>query len=334
MKTYILRRLLLAIPTLLIITFITMSITALAPGDPVSQLTAGMQEGLNKEALAQDDKGLKAFREQFRLDKPLLTRWALWIRDIVIYQDFGKSITTKQPVLERIETALPVTIRFNVVAIVFIYLISIPLGIFSAVKRDTISDKILTVILFALYSLPSFWVATILQMYFCGGEYLNLFPLQGLWVENFDSLPYTEALFSSARYWVLPLFCATYGGFASLSRFQRVGLLDELKSDYIRTARAKGLSERVVVLKHALRNSLIPMVTIIAGLLPGLISGSLILEVIFGIPGMGRLGYAAVLARDYNTIMAINFFAASLTLIGILISDILYAIVDPRITYS
>jgi len=331
MRQYIIRRLLWMIPTFVGITLITFLIVQLAPGDPV-RLNLGM-EG---ESLRAKDAVKQIIEEQRRLlglDKPLWQRYPMWFARMVTL-DFGKSFKDQRPVLDIVVERLPITLQINVIAILLSYLIAIPVGVHSSVKAGTVPERLTTVVLFILYSLPSFWVAYILIYFLAGGGHWNLFPVGG--ISSRAAEGFTLWRWAADRAWhlMLPVACLTYGGFAGLSRYMRSGMMEILRQDYIRTARAKGLRERTVIFKHALRNSVIPIVTILAGLLPGLIGGSVIIETIFNIPGMGRLAYNAVLARDYPVIMADATIIAVLTLFGILSSDIIYAIVDPRIKYE
>lgn len=264
----------------------------------------------------------------------------------LINLDFGVSNIDKRSVMEIIKEKLPYTLTLNFLAIFFAYIISVPLGVWSAYRQDTLADRIVTLILFLLYSLPSFFVGVLLLVYFTqGGGALDIFPtgdFVGKFPEWYDStgidstedMTTLEYLFSTAYHLVLPVICLTYGAIASLSRFARTGLLDVIRADYIRTARAKGLSESMVVIKHAVRNGMIPILTLIGLLLPALIGGSVIIEVIFNIPGLGLLLFEAIKSLDYNVIMGVLLVSAVLTLFGLLISDISYAIVDPRISFE
>ncbi len=188
--------------------------------------------------------------------------------------------------------------------------------------------------LFILYSLPEFWVGTILLVYLAGGEYLNWFPLTGIMSDGVETWPWPQKLTNIIWHLVLPLTVYVYGSFAFLSRFFRANFLETISQDFIRTARAKGLSNRVVLWKHAFRNALVPMVTLMGTLLPGLMGGSVIVEQIFSIPGMGMLSFEAVLGRDHNLIMGLASISAFLTLISLLLSDLLYVLVDPRISFE
>ncbi len=248
--------------------------------------------------------------------------------------DFGNSIKDNRPIWDHLKEKLPITLVFTISSFIISYLIAIPLGIYSATHPYSLGDKISTVTLFILYSLPNFWVATMAIVYFGGGDFLNLFPVTGLHSVGAEDMSFVDWTFDFLHHIILPLIVWTYGSFTALSRFMRGSMLEVIRQDYIRTARAKGLSERIVVYKHALRNSLIPIITILANLLPIAISGSIIIEVIFTIPGMGKWAYDAILFRDYPVIMAVFTLSAILTLLGILLADILYAVVDPRISFE
>ncbi len=262
---------------------------------------------------------------------PVIVRYLRWLSRLATL-DFDRSFVDDQPVIDKIAEALPVTILLNVISISLIYLISIPLGVLAAVKRGSLFDHVSSILLFMLYSLPNFWLATLLIMTFSSRQTWDVLPSVGLHASNAADMSYLPWLGDSILHLVLPIACLTYAGFASLSRYTRTSLLETIQADYVRTARAKGLAETVVVLKHALRNALITIVTLIGNLLPRMIGGSVIIEYIFTIDGMGKLGFDAILTRDYPVIMAITTFSALLTLLGILVSDVLYSAVDPRVT--
>lgn len=256
-----------------------------------------------------------------------------WLRGILKF-DFGFSVKDYQPVTKRILEALPITLALNIISICIVYFISIPLGVWSAYRKDSLMDKMVMIKLFVLYSLPSFWVATLLLTYLSSTDYFNLFPLMGFESDNAESFSFFGWLLDVAWHLILPIFASVYGGFAFLTRFVRANFLEVIQADYIRTARAKGLAENKVLFRHAFRNSLIPLVTLMATLLPALIGGSVIIEKIFSIPGMGLLSLEAVLGRDTNLVMGITTISAFLTLLSLLISDILYVVIDPRISFE
>jgi peptide/nickel transport system permease protein len=332
MFTYIFKRIGLIIPTFIGITLITFLIIQLAPGDPAAMKLQGAGPGgLKSEAMAKTV--IAQTRELYGLNEPLYKQYGLWLKRLVTL-DFGESFKDHRPVIDKIKETLPITLTLNIISIFIIYLISVPLGIFSALHPRSVIDKITTFALFVLYSLPSFWVASLLIVFLGGADYLNLFPIVGFVSDGASALPWYGWLGNVAWHLVLPVMCLTYGGFAFLSRLSRASVLEVIRQDYIRTARAKGLPRWKVVYKHVLRNAMIPFLTLMGTLLPALLGGSVIIEQIFSIPGMGRLSFESVLMRDYPTIMAIAAIDGVLTLVGILISDILYVVVDPRITFN
>jgi len=248
--------------------------------------------------------------------------------------DFGQSYLDSRPIASKLKDAIPWTLLMNILSLLIFYSISIPVGVFSATSKGTRKDRFTTVFLFVLYSLPSFWVATLLVTFITTDEYgLNLFPTYGLG-EVDDDMSFIEVISTRAYHLVLPVFCLVYGGIAYVSRQMRTGMLTTLGQDYIRTARAKGNNEKTVVWKHAFRNSLIPIITIFSGIFPGLIAGSFVIEYIFSIPGMGKLALEALTARDFPMIFTVMMLGAILTLVGNLIADIMYSLVDPRISFE
>jgi peptide/nickel transport system permease protein len=246
--------------------------------------------------------------------------------------NFGVSHRDKRPVLETVLSKLKYSLTLAVTSVFLAYLISLPLGIWSAVNHNSKADRGVTIVLFMLYSLPSFFVGVVL-LNLLTVEY-KIFPTAGFESLNASEMTTLEYIKDVMWHVFLPICCMTYASLAALSRYAKTGLLDIINADFIRTARAKGLPEGVVIIKHAARNGMIPILTLIATLLPVLIGGSVVIEQIFGIPGMGRYGFEAILTRDYNVVMAILLISSLLTLIGMLISDILYAVVDPRITFD
>ena len=335
---YALRRILVLIPTFIVINFIGFSIMRLAPGDPVElYLSGGLasgQTGMSTQKLADAERAKAELRHELGLDRPLLTQYFDWLSGFAT-GDLGRTLKDRQPVWDKIRERLPITVGIDVAVLIITYLFAIPLGIYSAVRPGTTVDQALTVTLFALYSLPSFWIGVLLIVFLCGGDYLNLFPPSGIHSLMYSSdWPFLRRLGDLAYHLTLPLFVSTLGSYTELSRYLRSSMLENAQQDFVRTARAKGVPERNVVVKHMLRNSLIPMVTILAGILPGLIGGSVLIENIFSIPGLGQLGYQAVLARDYPVILALFGTSVGLTLVGFLVADVLLALVDPRITFT
>ncbi len=331
---YIAQRVGLFVPTLLFITLLSFALSRLAPGDPAALKVGVGAEGGIAGRTGLNERTLELLRKQWHLDKPLWQQYLLWLRDLVTLE-FGRSFQDNRPVLEKIAERLPVTLAMNLFAVLIAYGIAIPLGVYSATHSGTALDRFLTFVLFALYSLPSFWVAMLAVTFLCNPEYLALFPTGGIRsIFHSEQWSLWQRILDYVWHLTLPMLVYTYASFAFISRQMRSALLEVLRQDYIRTAYAKGLPGRVVIWKHAVRNSLIPIVTLLAGILPSLIGGSVIVETIFSIPGMGELSFRALVARDYPVIMAVFTLSAVLTLVGILLADILYAVVDPRISFA
>lgn len=353
MFPYVLRRILWIIPTMLGITLLVFGAIRLAPGDPaVVMLGAGSDGEFTEET--DYEARIAEFRHEHALDRNLVVQYLGFLGPFnvtphghewfggtghdrwggLLALDLGRELGRPSvPIVEELGRRLAVTIPFSLISTFLIYFLALPLGVFSAVRHGTRLDAGVTLLLFVLYSVPLFWGALLLILGF-GTTGLDWLPVVGLHDKD-------AADFSSARYLgdlflhcILPIAALTYGGLAYLSRQMRAGMIDQLRADYVRTARAKGLSERAVVGKHALRNSVIPVITLFASILPILIGGSVIVETVFDIPGMGKYAYDGLLARDYGIIMATTTFSALMTLVGILLADIAYALVDPRISYG
>lgn len=328
MLSYIIKRMLLMIPTLAGILLVTFVIVHLAPGDPAAlkaQSASGTIEAA--ESIVGETRAL------YGLDRPLHVQFASWVKRAATL-DFGESYRDHRPVIDKIGEAIPVTLLLNMMTILIIYIVSVPIGIYTALRPKGIVDRMSSIILLVLYSIPSFWVAVMLMVALGSGDHLNWFPITGIASDGVSILPWYGMIGNVAWHLVLPVTCLTYGGFAFLSRFVRSSFLEVIRKEYIRTARAKGLSEWKVVMRHGLKNALIPIITLMSTLLPALLGGSVIIEQIFSIPGMGRLGFEAVLTRDYPVIMAIATISACLTLVSIMIADVMYAVVDPRISFE
>ena len=339
MFTYILQRLLLLLPTFIGLTLIAFVVIHLAPGDPAELragggLGAAGAEGLSTDRRSVVDQALAAWRARYGLDQPLPVQYWRWLRNLLTLE-FGNSFKDSQPVWGKIAERLPITIQLNVVSLVLMYAVAIPLGIYSATHPYSLGDQLTTFVTFLLFALPSYWIGTLAIVFLCGGDFFDLFPPGGMTSVGYSaSWPLGQRLLDRAWHLCLPVLVMSYGSFAALSRFMRGSMLENIRQDYVQTARAKGLAERWVIYKHVLRNSLIPIVTLMASILPSLISGSVIIETIFSIPGVGLLAYEAVLARDYPIIMAVFTISSLLTLLSILLSDVLLTLVDPRITFS
>ena len=245
--------------------------------------------------------------------------------------DFGISYDDNRPVANKMKDALRYTLMVNVAALLLAFLIALPIGVIAAAKRDSRFDKWSSLILFLLYALPSFWLATLLLVFFTTPEYgMKIFA--GIGVGNLPTdAPFWKRFIETADHLFLPVLCTSYTALAFISRQMRGSVLNVIKKDYIRTAQAKGLPPNKVIWKHAFRNALFPIITMIAGIFPSMLAGSVIIEVIFNIPGMGRLAFNAIMLKDWPVVFTVLMFGAILTMIGILIADLLYAKADPRV---
>jgi len=320
MFSYLTKRLLLMIPLIFGITLITFTVIHLAPGNPVE-----VQTEMSLKVTAQAKDNLKKL---YGLDKPLHVQYLNWIARFVKL-DFGKSFVDGRKVLDKIAERIPITLTINILSMLIIFVIAIPIGILSATKQYSLFDKLSTVFVFVGFSTPAFWLALLLMILF--GVTMGILPISGIQSIDVSDMGPFERLLDWIRHLILPVGISAFGGIAGLSRYSRSSMLEVIRQDYIKTARAKGLKESKVIFRHAFRNALMPIVTILGLSVPGLIGGGVIFETIFAIPGMGQLFYASTMARDYPTIMGILVIGAILTLFGNLIADISYALVDPRV---
>ncbi|MBL7155861.1 MAG: ABC transporter permease [Candidatus Omnitrophica bacterium] len=323
MANYITKRLLQMIPILIGITIISFAVIHLAPGKP-TDLMVQLKPNVDLEAR-------EKLNQIYGLDKPIYVQYFNWIKKLARL-DFGRSFIDNRPVMEKISERLPVTILINVLAMAIIFLFSIPIGVKSAVRRGSVFDKTTTIFVFMGFAAPSFWIGLLLMSFF--GVRLGILPVSGIASLDFENFTLIHKVLDVMRHLVLPVSVISIGGLAGISRYMRQSMLGVISQDYVRTARAKGLPEKTVIYKHALGNALLPIITILGLSVPSLISGSVIIETIFSIPGMGRLMFESVFTRDYNVIMAGLVVSAFLTLFGNLIADIAYAYADPRIRYG
>jgi len=324
MFPYLVKRILFMIPLLLGITIICFFVMHLAPGSPTD-----LQTQMNPKASAEMRERLMSLYE---LDKPVHVQYVSWLTKLS-RGDLGTSFSSDhRPVADKIMERLPITIAINLLSLILIIAVAVPIGVLSAVRQDSLFDKVMSVIVFIGFAVPTFWLALLLMIFF--GIHLGWLPISGLRSLNYEYLSLWGQLTDLAAHLVLPVFISAFGGLAGLSRYMRANMLEVIRQDYILTARAKGLSERQVIYKHALRNALLPAITILGLSIPGLIGGSVIFETIFAIPGMGQLFYMSVMARDYPTVMGILLIGAVLTLAGNLMADVSYAAADPRIRIS
>lgn len=324
MIAYLTKRILLLIPLMLGITLITFAVVHLAPGEPVE-----MQISMNPKVTAEARERLKKF---YGLDKPLHVQYAIWVKKLAML-DFGRSFAPdNRPVTDKISERVPITLSLNIISLVIEFGLAIPIGILAAIRRNTLFDKGMTVFVFLGFAVPTFWLALLLMYLF--GVKLGWLPVSGLHSLGSEAFGPVCWFWDMARHLLIPVSVAAFGSLAGLSRYMRSTMLDVIRQDYITTARAKGLPERTVIFRHALRNALLPVITLLGLSVPGLIGGSVIFETIFSIPGMGQLFYGGVMSRDYPLVMGILVIGAGLTLLGNLLADISYAFADPRIRHG
>jgi len=320
MIPYILRRVLLSLPILFGITVITFGIVHLTPGGFTS-VQMEMNPNVSPDSLAR-------LRDLYGLNRPWPVQYADWVGRLVRL-DFGRSFVDQRPVLDKIADRLPATLLLSGISLGVIFLLAIPLGVFAAMHHNRAPDHALTVFTFIGYSIPTFWLALLCMLLF--GVILGWLPISGMRSFNHDLMSPAGRFGDYVSHLVLPVFISAFGGLASISRYTRSNMLEVIRQDYVRTALAKGLPHGRVYYYHALKNALLPILTILGLALPGLIGGSFIFETIFAWPGMGRLAYESALSFDYPTIMGIAVIGAALTLLGNLLADVLYALADPRI---
>lgn len=303
------------------ITLISFWVIHLAPGSPTD-----LETTLNPLAGEAARQRLEAL---YGLDRPLHVQYWDWLTRLLHF-DFGNSMSADaRPVLTKILERLPLTVGMNVTALILTLLIAIPVGILSACKQNSLLDRTVTVLVFLGFAMPSFWLALLLMMFF--GIDLQWLPISGLTSMDYASLSPWGKFCDLARHLTLPILVYTVGGLAGMSRYMRACMLEVLRQDYILTARAKGLSPAAIIRRHALRNALLPVITLLGLSVPGLIGGSVIIESIFALPGLGQLFYTAVMARDYTMIMGNLVLGAVLTLAGNVLADVCYGLADPRI---
>jgi peptide/nickel transport system permease protein len=319
---YILKRLLIMIPMLLAISFVSYIIMDAAPGDAASMYL--------DPADMNNPVSLAAVREKLQLDKPMPVRYAAWLSQ-ALQGNLGYSYMSRQPVSKEIAVRIPPTIRLSLTALLLEVVAGVALGVYCARHQYKFSDNILSLVSFIGMSMPSFWFGILLILLFT--LRLSWLPSVGLTTVGLKG-PWYVLLIDKISHMIMPAMALSFAGVGSWMRYQRASFLDVMGQDYIRTARSKGLSEQTVTWRHAFRNSSIPAITMLGSSLPGLISGSFVIENLFGIPGLGRYGTLAVLNRDYPVVMAVTLFSSILIMAGVFLSDLLYVLADPRIKYS
>jgi peptide/nickel transport system permease protein len=328
MYQYFARRLLLALFTLLLITFVVYALIRLMPGDP---LLVNLEGGVRPIKLEE----IERMREIFGLNDPWYVAYWNWLANL-LQGDLGDSLSRPSRVVDIIGQRIGPTLMLEVTALSLTYLLAIPIGLYATARSGRVDERIVSTLLYMLYSLPVFVAALLLQVLFAiqlRGTAFEL-PLFGMTSDNFDELSFGGKVRDLFQHALLPVVCFTYGSLAYYSRFIRANMQEVIRQDYIRTARAKGVGPVRVLMHHAFRNTLIPLVTMIGLTLPVLLSGSIILEQIFSWPGMGKLFFESIRERDYPTMMGLVLMFSVLTLLGQMLADFLYAVVDPRVTYN
>ncbi len=320
MLTYIIKRMFLMVPILIGITVLSFGVMRLATGGP-----AEAQMNFSAKASAEARERL---RKLYGADQPFYKQYATWLTKFMTL-DFGEAFADGRKVKDKILERLPITLTINLLSLGLVLLIAIPVGIMSATRQYSLLDRFTTIFVFVGFSTPSFWLALLLIYLF--GVQWGVLPISGIHSLDITGLTFWGRLSDEANHLILPVFVSAFGGLAGFSRYVRNNMLEVMRQDYIRTARAKGLTEHLVIYKHALRNALMPVITILGLSLPGIIGGSVIMETVFGIPGMGQLMYQAVLSRDYNLVMGILVPGAFLTMLGNFLADVAYAFTDPRV---
>ena len=330
MFNYLLRRSLIGLITLMLITFVIFGLIRSMPGTP---LTMAMAEVDPSRQISEAD--MARMEKAYGLDKPFPVAYVQWLGNLTRL-DLGRSISRKQPVTRLIGERIGPTMLLSVTSLGLAYLLSVPLGLYSTARSGKPDERAVSTFLYMLYALPSFVAALFLLVLFAVQLNNTAFelPLFGMVGDDYNSLSTWGKMCDVGRHMILPVFCYTYGSLAYFSRFVKSNMQEVIRQDYMRTAKAKGVGPLRVLVHHGFRNTLIPFVTLLGLTLPALLSGSVLLEQIFTWPGMGRLFFESITERDYPTIMGLTLMFSVLTLLGQLLADILYAVVDPRVSYS
>jgi len=340
MRTYFIRRLLVMIPMFFMMTAVYFTIQNFLPGGPVEEELQRLRGSDEAATLLATPEDITRVREelmrQYGLDKPIPVRYWNWLTKIVVL-DFGDSHTTRRPAIETIVERIPISLGFGIPGFFLTYFICIILGVWKGLKDGTRFDYISSFILFVAYSIPPLVISVILLLVFCTDRVLpwgGLFPLGGAYSDDFVDFTMTQKFFDFAHHMFLPVIASLLGSFTVLTILMKNSLLDVMQSDYVRTARAKGLEERYVVFKHALRNAILPLLVGIGGILSVFVAGSIIIESVFNLPGMGTLFLESLSSRDYNVLMGVAVIQSFIIMLGQFISDLAYYIVDPRIDFT
>lgn len=332
MKAYIIRRLLLMVPTLLGITVVCFLLTQFVPGGPVEQMISKVQQassakGMGVNISAAEIENIKAY---FGFDKPMHTRYFLWLGKVLRF-DLGMSYAYQEPVWGLMLKKLPISLVFGLTSIILSYLICLPLGVAKALRNGTWFDSISSAVIFSGYVMPGYALGILLIIFLGGGSFLDLFPISGIVSDNFEDLSAFGKALDFLHHMALPLFCYAMSEFAFLTMLLKNSLLDEISKDYMRTAVVKGSTFHRAVWRHAFRNALVPLATRAGTILTAMVGGSILIERVFDIDGMGLLVFNSMVNRDYNVVMGAILISSIFAVLGRLFSDIMYVLVDPRI---
>ncbi len=343
MIKYIFKRLFLILPTLLGITIVCFLILITSPGGPIEQKIAqikfsGVSNTDSSSTSGDSNYGipedlLNELKKQYGFDKPIPIQYLIWLKKIVTL-DFGDSYFNDEPVIDLILERIPISLQFGVTSLILTYLICIILGVTMAVRKSTTFDMTASIVIIVLYSIPPLMLGILLKIFLSGGSYLEWFPLGDIFSDMYFEKNFFGKILDRIHHFILPLLCYMIGSFTVLTQLMKNSLLEEINMDYVRTARAKGLSKKTVIYKHVLRNALIPIATSVGSIFGVFLTGSIIIETLFNINGIGLLAFESALSRDYNVIMALIFFQSLIFLAGRLFSDVVYTLIDPRIDFS
>lgn len=342
MHAYFIKRLLLIIPTLLGITIACFIVMQMVPGGPVEQAIQQLKRAAQSENGSSSSgtmnttmtrEELANIKHYYGFDKPILVRYLLWLRKLCKF-DLGISYTYEKPVTEVVFSRLPISLTFGLTGLFFTYLICIPLGIKKALTHGQKFDNWSSIWIFLGYAIPGYALGVVLLVLFGGGSFLNLFPISGAISDNFEELSVLGKILDYLHHMALPILCYTIGGFATLTLLMKNSLMDQLSQDYVRTALAKGLTYHQAVFKHALRNALIPLATNIGMIISVILSGSMLIETVFTIDGIGLLSYQSIVNRDYPVALGLIVVSSLLVLVGRIISDLCLVWIDPRIKFQ
>ena len=342
MFKYLIKRLLLIVPTLIGITLACFLITITAPGGPIEQKLAqlrfaggaGEAGGQNRSAGSEygvPKELLDSLKKQYGFDKPIFVQYLIWLKNAATF-NFGDSFIHEEPVIDLILERVPISLQFGVISLILTYLVCIILGVQMAVKKDSLFDISSSITLIVLYSIPPLMLGILLKVFAAGK--LDWFPIGDLYSDMYFEKEFWGRILDRIHHFILPMLCYMVGAFTILTQFMKNNLLEEINKDYVKTARAKGLPKKTVIYKHALRNALVPIATGLGDIFGIFLAGSLIIEKIFNIPGIGLLGFESAISRDYNVIMALIFIQSLIFIIGRIVSDLSYIIIDPRIDFS